>query len=218
MRPTLVVFVREPRPGRTKTRLARDIGTVPAAWWFRHQATVLIRRLARDRRWRTVLAVTPDAAGLASRSWPARLPRAGQGAGDLGRRMTRFLRREPGTGLRPGPVAIVGADIPALRPRHVAEAFTLLGRHDAVFGPATDGGYWLIGVAATRRMPRDALAGIRWSSPHALADTLARLDGLSVARAAVLADVDRAADLGAGAGAPSAGRASPAGGGAAHSA
>ncbi|HET7409245.1 MAG TPA: TIGR04282 family arsenosugar biosynthesis glycosyltransferase [Paracoccaceae bacterium] len=195
MRPTLVVFVKAPRPGRVKTRLARDIGTVEAAWWFRHQSAALIRRLSRDRRWRTVLAVTPDAEGLRSRAWPARLARAGQGEGDLGRRMARFLRREPGTGVPPAPVAIVGADIPALTPAHVADAFRVLRGHAAVLGPAADGGYWLIGLSAMARVRRDVLTGVRWSTEHALADTVARLDGLSVRFAATLADVDTAADL-----------------------
>lgn len=194
-RPTLVIFVKEPRPGRVKTRLARDIGRVEAAWWFRHQSQAAIRRLSRDRRWRTVLAVSPDPEGLGSRFWPAALPRAGQGAGDLGRRMTRFLRREPGTGLPRAPVAVVGADIPDLRPAHVARAFALLGRHDAVLGPAADGGYWLIGLRPSRAVPRDLLDGVRWSTGHALDDTLRRLSGLSVGFAARLRDVDTACDL-----------------------
>lgn len=195
MRPTLVIFVREPRPGRAKTRLGREIGHVEAARWFRHQAARLIRRLGRDPRWRAVLAVTPDAEGLASRVWPAHLPRAPQGSGDLGRRMARFLRGEPGTAIGPGPVAVVGADIPALGARQIADAFRLLARHDAVLGPATDGGYWLIGLKRTRAVPRALLDGIRWSGPHAFEDTRARLSGLSVALAETLSDVDTAADL-----------------------
>ncbi len=195
MRPTLVIFVKEPRPGRAKTRLARGIGAVAAAWWFRHQSIGLIGRLARDPRWRTALAVTPDAEGLSSRVWPARLPRAPQGRGDLGRRMARFLRAEPGTGIPPGPVAVVGADLPELRPAHVAQAFGLLRRHDAVLGPASDGGYWLIGLARRRAVPRDILSGVRWSTEHALADTLVGLRHLDVALAATLHDVDSAADL-----------------------
>jgi uncharacterized protein len=195
MRPTLVIFVKEPRPGRVKTRLARDIGQVAAAWWFRHQCARLIARLARDRRWRTLLAVTPDVPGVVSRVWPARVPRAPQGGGDLGRRMARFLRAEPGTRVAPGPVAVIGADLPGLRPGHVADAFRLLGRHDAVLGPATDGGYWLIGLGRRQAVPRHLLEGVRWSTGHALADTLARLRHMDVAFAATLGDVDTNEDL-----------------------
>ena len=191
MQRTLVIFLKEPRPGRVKTRLGREIGMTGAAWWFRHQAARLIRRLGRDPRWRTVLAVSPGREGLASRVWPARLARWPQGKGDLGARMGRAFGAMP-----PGPVIIVGADIPALRPAHVAEGFRLLGRHDAVLGPAPDGGYWMIGLRrGGRAAPAGLFGGVRWSSPHALADTVASLAPLDVGFAATLGDVDRAADL-----------------------
>ncbi|HUF86848.1 MAG TPA: DUF2064 domain-containing protein [Thermohalobaculum sp.] len=193
MQRTLVIFLKEPQPGRVKTRLARGLGTVGAAWWFRHQAARLIRRLARDRRWRTVLAVTPDRAGLASRVWPGQLARWPQGPGDLGARMARALAAMP-----PGPVLIVGADIPGLCAAHVAEGFRLLGRHAAVLGPAPDGGYWMVGLRrGARAAPAGLLGGVRWSSPHALADTVASLAPLDVGFGPTLADVDAAADLGA---------------------
>lgn len=188
MRPLLIVMVKEPRPGRVKTRLGRQIGMVPAAWWFRHQCRALLRQVL-DPRWQVALAVSPDAEGLASRVWPGHIPRLPQGRGDLGARMGRLLKRAgPGA-----PVVIVGADIPGLRRGHVAAAFRKLGAADAVIGPATDGGYWLIGL---RHVPPPGLfAGVRWSSEHAMADTLATLRGLRIAEAETLADVDEAADL-----------------------
>jgi len=192
---TLVIFLKEPRPGRVKTRLGRDIGMVGAAWWFRHQSARLIRRLRHDRRWRTVLAVSPDREGLASRVWPAGLARWPQGPGDLGGRMGRVFGAMPPR-MPPGPVIIVGADIPGLRPAHVAEGFGLLGRHDAVLGPAPDGGYWMIGLRrGGRAVPAGLFNGVRWSSPDALADTVASLAPLDVGFAATLRDVDVAADL-----------------------
>ncbi|MEM8788189.1 MAG: TIGR04282 family arsenosugar biosynthesis glycosyltransferase [Pseudomonadota bacterium] len=182
-------MVKEPRPGRVKTRLARDIGTVTAAWWYRHQTAALIARLT-DPRWQTLLAVSPDAEGLGSRIWPPGLARLTQGSGDLGTRMTGVFR-----GLPPGPVLIVGSDIPGIRPPHIAAGFRALGRTDAAIGPAPDGGYWAIGLRRLRRPPRDLLDGVRWSTMHARADTLARLTGLRVATLATLRDVDTAADL-----------------------
>ena len=92
VRPTLIIMVKEPVPGRVKTRLGRDIGMTAAALWFRHQTRSLIRRL-RDRRWDIVLAVSPDRDGMASRFWPADIPRVPQGRGDLGVRMARLLAR-----------------------------------------------------------------------------------------------------------------------------
>ena len=90
----------------------------------------------------------------------------------------------------PGPVIIVGSDIPDIRPRHVIRAFRLLGRHDAVFGPAADGGYWLVGVRDQRVLP-SLCAGVRWSTEHALADTLSNLGtGRHAALADTLNDID----------------------------
>ena len=188
-RPTLAVMVKEPRPGRVKTRLGREIGAVEAAWWFRRQSAALLRRL-RDPRWRLVVAVSPDAAGMRSRVWPADLPRVAQGPGDLGQRMGRLLRSLP-----PGPVCVVGADIPGLGRAHAAEAFRALGRHDAVLGPAEDGGYWLIGLRRTAAVPATLFRGVRWSTPDAMADTAGSMPGLRIARAATLLDVDTADDL-----------------------
>lgn len=179
-------MVKEPRPGRVKTRLGGDIGLVPAAWWFRHQTRRLLRRLE-DPRWIMTIAVSPDREGLASRIWPAHIPRTPQGPGDLGARMGRLLARFQ------GPTCIVGADIPGIRRHHIAEGFRALGRHDTVFGPSLDGGYWLIGL---RGQPKRTLfQDVRWSSCHALADTKANLRGLSIAEIAMLRDVDTVDDL-----------------------
>lgn len=188
-RAQLVVMVKEPQPGRVKTRLGRDIGMVAAAWWFRHQCTRLMRRL-QDPRWELILAVSPDRAGLQSRVWPGHLPRIAQGNGDLGDRMGRLLN-----GLPPGPVCIIGADVPGIDRLHIARAFAALGSHDAVFGPAHDGGYWLIGMKRTARPPVTLFNDVRWSTQHALADTLRSVPGLRIAKIDPLGDVDTAADL-----------------------
>ncbi len=184
----LVVMLKEPRAGRVKTRLARGISPVAAAWWFRHQTARLVRRLDRPH-WRLWLAVAPDRA-LCSRAWPAHLPRIAQGPGDLGARMARLFRALP-----PGPAIIVGGDIPGLGAAHVRRAFAALGRHDAVFGPARDGGYWLVGLRRTAAPPPALFAGVRWSTGHALADSIATLPGARIALTDTLGDVDTAADL-----------------------
>lgn len=190
MKPTLIIMIKEPRPGRVKTRLARDIGTVAAAGWFRHHSSALIRNL-RDPRWRLVLAVAPDLA-CGSRVWPMDLPRMGQGRGDLGQRMARMLRSAQGG---KGPVCLVGADIPSLRRSHIAHAFAALGQSDLTFGPATDGGYWLIGAKHPARLPYSLFHDVRWSSPHALADTLSTVPGKRISFVDILSDVDTIDDL-----------------------
>ncbi|NOR31816.1 MAG: DUF2064 domain-containing protein [Sulfitobacter sp.] len=182
-------MVKEPRPGRVKTRLGRDLGMTAAAWWFRHQARRLIRNV-QDPRWNVVLAVTPDRAGLSSRVWPEHIARAPQGQGNLGDRMARMLR-----GAAAGPVCVIGADIPGINRAEIAKAFHALGGHDAVFGPAPDGGYWLIGLKRARAVPPGLFDGVRWSSEHALADTIATLPDHRIAQVATLQDVDTIDDL-----------------------
>lgn len=126
---------------------------------------------------------------MASRVWPARIPRIPQGQGDVGQRMARLLRS-----LAPGPVVIVGADIPSVTPRHIASAFEALGGAASVVGPAKDGGYWLVGLRHGGRVPAGLFDNVRWSSADALADTIPTLPA-PVARIATLRDVDTAADL-----------------------
>lgn len=188
MTPTLVVMLKVPRAGRVKTRLGRDIGMTAAAWWFRHQVDRLLRRVA-DPRWRVVLAVTPDTEGQRARCWPGHLHRWPQGAGHLGRRMVRMMRRAG------GPVCVIGADIPDITRAEIARAFAALGQNEIVFGPAPDGGYWLIGARRGGALPRAALDGVRWSTAHALADSCAALRGRRIALVSTLADVDTADDL-----------------------
>jgi rSAM/selenodomain-associated transferase 1 len=181
----LVLFAREPRLGTGKRRLARDIGAVAALRFERLMLARLIRRLGRDRRWRLRLAVTPDRARYRKRLWPSGVPIVAQGTGDLGQRMRRALDR-----CSPGPAVLIGTDIPRLGPQHIAKAFRLLGRNDLVFGPAEDGGFWLVGARRSPRLP-PLFGKVRWSSPHALEDALANLPRrVSVDLAGRLEDVD----------------------------
>lgn len=179
----LVVFAKAPMLGRVKRRLAADIGAV-AALRFQRQATArLLRRVAGDRRWLCWLALTPDRAAAGPRLWRVPCRRVPQGQGDLGRRMAR-----PFAALPRGEVVLIGSDVPDIAASHIAAAFRLLGGNDLVFGPARDGGFWLIGG---RRLPPGLFAGVRWSSAYALADTLRNVPSRwRIARAATLADVD----------------------------
>ena len=185
--PRLIVMAKSPRAGRAKRRLAASVGAISATRLYRTCLAHTLMRLARDSRWQTLLAVSPDSE-VSAPFWPRGIERLPQGQGDLGRRMQRLFR-----GLPPGPAIIVGSDIPAIKASDIAEAFRLLGNADAVFGRAPDGGYWLVGL---RRAPRllAPFAGVRWSGPHALADTLGNLKGSRVAFAATRSDVDTEED------------------------
>jgi glycosyltransferase A (GT-A) superfamily protein (DUF2064 family) len=114
----LVLMVKVPAVGRTKTRLAREAGAVNAAAFYRHTVAAVLGRLEAARDWRTILCIAPDSA-TGSRTWPERCARRAQGHGDLGERMQRVMDRLP-----PGPVVIVGSDVPGIRADHVREAVT----------------------------------------------------------------------------------------------
>jgi len=182
LRGTLIVFARTPRRGAVKRRLAAAIGDAEALRFHRLMLAALVRRLARDARWRTVLCVTAGAY-----RWPRTVPRFAQARGGLGVRMARAIAAMP-----PGPVLLVGSDIPGIRPAHIARAFRALAARDVVFGPAGDGGYWLLGVR-TRHLLDRLFDDVRWSTARALADTIANIPpGRAYALVDTLSDVDDA--------------------------
>jgi rSAM/selenodomain-associated transferase 1 len=182
MRDTVVVFARAPRLGTVKRRLARDIGDRAALRFHTATLIALLRALKACRRFDVVLALTPDRARI---HLPIRVHRIGQGHGDLGYRMSRALRRYRR-------VALMGCDIPQANASDVRAAFRRLGTADAVFGPASDGGYWLIALGPSR--PADLFGASRWSTEHALADTLKQFHHHRVGFIRRLPDVDTAAD------------------------
>lgn len=164
----LGVFAKRPRAGEVKTRLASDTST---AWAAQVASAFLLDTLTRlaSVNARRFLVFSPDEAaeelaGLAGSSFNL-LP---QGDGDLGQRLSRFIERFTAS----GPVVAVGSDSPTLPTACIEQAFTDLERVDVVLGPATDGGYYLIGC---RRFFPELFVGIDWSSPHVLRQTVERL-------------------------------------------
>jgi len=186
----VVVMARKPEHGKVKTRLAEALGPDAALSFYTSTLRRTLKRLGDDPRWNTVVAATPLSAARDPGRWTRGLPVVPQETGDLGQRMQGAFDAVPA-----GPVVIVGSDIPDLSARHVARAFRVLEGHDAVFGPSDDGGYWLVGIAhALRNTP--VFGPVRWSTRHALDDTLQGLpDGAHVATLETLADIDTADDL-----------------------
>jgi rSAM/selenodomain-associated transferase 1 len=180
MKPVAIIFARAPRLGTVKRRLARGIGDRAALRFHATTLNRLLRGLAADRRFQTVLALTPDRARMRV---PGGVRRIDQGRGDIGQRMHRALARFPRRG-----AAVIGSDIPDAGPADLWAAFRALGGADAVFGPAEDGGYWLVCLGPRR--PSRPFAAVRWSTEHALADTLRNFAAGRVAMVRTLSDVD----------------------------
>lgn len=176
----LIILAKPPRIGRVKRRLAADIGEIEALRFYRRTLDATLRRFGRDPRWCCWLFVDDGAA-----RWPNHLKRRRQVRGDLGDRMDRALRTPSS-----GPVLLIGSDIPDISAWDIRTAYRYLAGRTAVFGPAEDGGYWLVGIAGRRAAP-NLFRNVRWSSAHALADTIRNLPaGACHALAAVRADVD----------------------------
>lgn len=191
---TVILFARTPRLGRGKRRLAREIGDLGALQFYRRALAKSARLVASEQGWHGVLALDPPIS--VDRPGPpfawgrtSRLTRVPQTRRDLGRRMLSALSDAP-----PGPVVLIGADIPGVTARALRRALLACRRADFVFGPATDGGFWLIG--AKRRPSPRLFREVGWSRSTTLDEAVAALPRPArVALVDRLNDVDNAADL-----------------------
>ncbi|MEX0655135.1 MAG: TIGR04283 family arsenosugar biosynthesis glycosyltransferase [Phycisphaeraceae bacterium] len=194
-RRTLLVFSRYPEPGKTKTRLIPTLGPERAALLQQHMthrtldsARVWSRRLGRTVQ---VCFTGGDRQRMAAQ-FGGDLDYRPQCGGSLGDRLHYALataHHECG-----GLVVVIGCDCPQLDADTLEQAFAALQNHDAVLGPASDGGYYLLGL----REPNAALfADIDWGTNRVLAQTRAATDrlGLTVAILEEKQDVDEPADL-----------------------
>lgn len=184
----VVLFAKQPVAGRVKSRLAKGLGTARATGFYRNTTRIICHRLSRDPRWQLVLARTPDHWLPGPPVFPPGLRSTPQGPGDIGDRMARLARR-----FSDGPVILVGSDIPTLQAGHITSALRCLKSADIVFGPATDGGFWLVGYSA--RAARHARFGkIAWSTGTVLKDCLAGLGTTRVSLLPPQSDIDDVGD------------------------
>lgn len=191
----LIIFSRYPEIGTTKTRLIPALGAAGAAALQRQLTEQTVTRLA-------ALAATEHTTLEICHEGGNREKMAlwlgnnhiytTQKAGDLGRRMQLAFSRAFMDGSER--VILVGADCPELSSAIIVRGLAALTDHDLVLGPATDGGYYLIGL---RRLEKKLFNNIRWGGDTVLATTLnrAKEQGLTVSLLQELNDLDRPADL-----------------------
>jgi rSAM/selenodomain-associated transferase 1 len=191
----LIVFVRNPIAGRTKTRLIPVLGAEQAAQ-LQNEMTLhtlaVARNFCRAGHWQTEVRFTEGtAADLTSRYGPD-LRYADQGPGDLGQRLKTAFAEAFANGA--ATVIAIGSDCPAIAERHLQSAAHALQQHDLALGPAADGGYYLIGL---RRPAPELFAQIAWSTAQVLNQTVevATRLSLSIHLLETLADVDEPSDL-----------------------
>ena len=190
----LIVFAKAPVAGLAKTRLIPALGAEGAAALAGRRLRHTLAQGAAAGFGALELCATPDAThpALEAAAREHGAARAVQGEGDLGARMQRALDRRLATHPR---VLLIGTDAPALGAAVLHEAAAALATHDAVFVPALDGGYALVGLSTPA--PERLFAGIAWSTPRVMATTLERVAelGLRTALLAPLPDIDEPADL-----------------------
>jgi rSAM/selenodomain-associated transferase 1 len=190
---TIVVFAREPVPGRTKTRLIPVVGAVNAALLadaFLRDTIAKVRDLGRRP---AIAASTKDGVGKSeyfqSLAKTCDVDLVDQSGGDLGIRMARALERYAQDG-----AAILGSDIPSLPTSRLELGLQMLSEFDLVLGPALDGGYFLIGARGA--VPK-IFNGVQWGGPRVLAHTISHLrrSGIRYGRVPFWYDVDSGTDL-----------------------
>jgi uncharacterized protein len=182
----LVVFLREPIPGRVKTRLAASVGADVACDVYRALASHVVDAV-RTGPWHTQFWVDVADGVEHVRQWLGTEPLVQQGD-DLGARMRHAVA------MASGPCVVIGTDAPDVDASVIADAFVALEHADVVVGPAYDGGYYLIGL----RRPLPALfTDVAWGTERVLQQTLERavIADVSVHVLSPLRDIDTFDDL-----------------------
>lgn len=183
--PRLVLFARFPTPGVAKTRLIPALGEMGAADVHRRLTERTVQILKASGLAVEICYTGGTAQGFAD--WLGDgITLVEQAEGDLSDKLIAAID--------PAPVIFFGADTPELSVDHVNAAVAALRSNAVVIGPAGDGGYYLIGLAAPHRFLFEAMP---WSTEQVFPETLARLRARSIEPAilGVLNDCDRPEDL-----------------------
>jgi len=190
----LIVFTRYPEPGKAKTRLIPALGAEAAAALHRQMTELTLTQvtLLQHRALTVEVWFTGGDRALMQTWLGENLLCQPQPEGALGDRMAQAFQAAFDDGV--AAAIIIGTDCPELTSALLAEAFQALQQTDLVLGPATDGGYYLIGL---RQMVPDLFQSIAWSTDQVFQQTVAiasRLN-LSLTSLPTLTDIDRPEDL-----------------------
>lgn len=183
IRPQLIVFVKAPRIGKAKTRLAADIGKTHAWRHYRAMTSRILRNVTSDK-WDTILAVTPARFLGRIPAWTA-MPQYPQVDGSLSPRLAQAFATK-------GPVVVIGSDSPQVTRADIDTAIRSIKTDNFVFGPADDGGFWLMGAMGP--LKGNIFNGVRWSTEHTLSDLHNNLSG-EIVFLRTLTDVDNLSAL-----------------------
>lgn len=191
--PAVVIMAKEPGPGKVKTRLCPPLAPRQAANLYAAFLFDTVELVSETPGVDLLLAYDPPSATeFFGRMAPRSVECVTQGAGDMGRRLSRVSRTLFTRGYRK--VVILASDTPHLPPNCIRRAFSLLDKTDVVLGPCDDGGYYLVG---SRVIEPALFEGIAWSTPAVLEQTTARAEdaGLRWEMLPPCYDVDTIDDL-----------------------
>jgi uncharacterized protein len=166
----VLLFVKSPERGKVKSRLSEAIGEEMALALYKHFVLDTVATLKKERRPFKVCFFPPDSQKMVARwlgNGLAYMPQLGE---DLGKRMENAFHQVFSEGF--SRAIIIGSDIPDLPVTVLQEAFESLKTSDAVIGPASDGGYYLIGFRKDTFLP-DVFDGQAWSTNSVFRDTMA---------------------------------------------
>ncbi|YCM42703.1 TIGR04282 family arsenosugar biosynthesis glycosyltransferase [Verrucomicrobiaceae bacterium 227] len=189
--PKVLLFLKAPRPGFVKTRLAVDLGDQDACRIYRRLAEETLSIVPAS--WAKEVVFTPAEAEEEMKSWLGNGPDfRPQSDGNLGRRLQLASSEAFQSGA--ASVLLLGGDCPGITSAHLEEAAAVLARGEAVVGPAVDGGYWLLGLPSD--LPQ-VFQNVPWSTSTVLTETLTRLQALDlpVHHLDLLEDVDDLSSL-----------------------
>lgn len=192
MKDCLIVFTRYPDPGRTKTRLIALLGAEGAAKLHRQLTETVITQVKELQDILIQVHFTGGNQQLMQEWLGENLTYQKQTEGDLGQRMATAFETAFNNGMEK--VVIIGSDCPTLNDQIIASAFAALSQNELVLGPATDGGYYLIGL---KRLIPELFSGINWGTSEVLQQTVEIAGNLNLAVAYIttLSDIDRPEDL-----------------------
>lgn len=184
----LIIFTRNPEPGKVKTRIAKDVGDITAfkIYNFLLEHTVSVtRNLAVSKEVYYSEAIPKN--DIWEKEIYSKNLQKGKG---LGERMKNAFQEGFKNGYQN--IIIIGSDLYDLQQEDLEKAFQLLREKDAVIGPATDGGYYLLGM---NQLFPEVFEDKEWGTSSVLEDTLKDLKGKNIALLEARNDVDYYSDI-----------------------
>jgi len=184
----IIIFVRNPKLGKVKTRLAKTIGDFAALETYeilmKHTANMVEKSNAEK------IVFYSEHIGDKDVWAKIKCKKVKQSEGDLGEKMQTAFEYAFELGYKK--IVIIGSDVYSLKTEHIDSAFTQLETHDVVIGPAHDGGYYLLGL---NFIIPELFKQKKWGTSSVLEHTLTDLNELNVTLLEPLNDIDTYEDL-----------------------